>query len=100
MKTLKKWNCYLNLRPHYADAQRKIRYLCKKNPEIEYDAILEYFIYLETIGQKFSHYDGYLWANKYLSFFEAGYTDDYILTQKYTKALSEWFDIPIHPPYE
>lgn len=59
-----------------------------QSAELQLDAIQNYYIYLETVGPKFAHYWGYVFANHFLSLVEPGYVCDSAQTSIYTIELS------------
>lgn len=59
------------------------------------DAIQNYYIYLETVGPKLSHYWGYLFANQFLPMVEPGYVCDGAQTSIYTMELRREFGFPV-----
>ncbi|MBQ7096334.1 MAG: hypothetical protein IJN80_07820 [Clostridia bacterium] len=77
--------------PYYAAAHAEICSLGRNFSSKEFTPILEYYIYLETVGQQYAHYKGFLWGNEYLPYLEPGYAEDHILTHNYRQKRSEWF---------
>ena len=56
-----------------------------------YNAITEYFCYLETAGPKLAHYYGYLIGNELLPRVVPGYHNDSVLTARYKRMLADCF---------
>lgn len=75
-------------------AQKEIAEL-NKTLEIDneefYDGIREYYIYLDTVCPKLSHFFGYLIANQMFAEIIPGYSPNFEHTMKYTSLLEEYF---------
>lgn len=84
----------LSLLPAYIEEQRKIMRL-NKSLDIDegefYDGIREYFIYLDTVCPKLSHFLGYLIGNQVFSEIVSGYTINIEHIMKYTSLLEDYF---------
>lgn len=80
--------------PACVEAQRSIMRL---NDSLEvdenefYDGIREYFIYIDTVCPKLSHYIGYLMGNSLLAKIVPGYAPSIEHTYRYTSVLEEYF---------
>ncbi len=76
--------------PAFRDAQEIIEHLRVLLPKDHYSAILEYYIYLETVVPKIAHLKGFIFADQMLPHTEPGYVSDSLYTNEYRKKVTEW----------
>ncbi len=81
--------------PAFQAATEKIAQRVKEVSKEEYDAILEYYTYLETLLPKIAHLKGFELGDQILPLIESGYASDLIYTQAYRKKVSRWSELEL-----
>ncbi|MBQ7035514.1 MAG: hypothetical protein IJN34_07230 [Clostridia bacterium] len=83
----------LTMMPHYAKAERDISAHFHDLPNDAMQAVMEYYIYLETCGTKLAHFKAFILGDELLLYTEPGYAPDRVLSYNYRRMLSEWFRV-------
>ncbi len=83
----------LMMMPHYREAERDISLHFRDLPEDENQAVMEYYIYLETCGTKLAHFKAFIMGDELLRYTEPGYAPDRVLSYNYRRMLSKWFGV-------
>ncbi|MBQ9953646.1 MAG: hypothetical protein IJO92_04900 [Clostridia bacterium] len=79
--------------PAFRAATEKIAERVKNVSKMEYDAILEYYTYLETLLPKIAHLKGFEFGDQILPMVEPGYVPDLLYTKAYRKKVSLWSEL-------
>lgn len=79
--------------PHYSSAGRDISAHFNDLPDDAMQAVMEYYIYLETCGTKLAHFKAFIMGDELLPYTEPGYAPDRVLSYGYRRMLSKWFEV-------
>lgn len=60
------------------------------------EPIVSYYCYLQTWGYKLAHYNGYKYANQFLTKIIPGFHPNFCLTIRYQSILENYFNIVFH----